>query len=514
MFSLVLSKDHLRVDPGSAATLAVSIQNTGTSADRCELSLGGLDVEWVAIPVPAFTLAPGESRSEKILVKPPRSAESKSGAYPFTVSVRSLESGQGSEVPCVLEVEAFNLLSVEIEPKRGAAGYFKQQAHFDATIINLGNVDQNLQLFADDPEDGCTYQFGAERIQLAPGQQREVGLDVEPKNFPIVGGSRLFGFAVSARSVENPLLAANAQAQVERRALFAPAFLISLVAIIALATVWFAMRPKPATVDSFSTNAAEITLGDVVEFEWSTTNAKSVTLESADGSFKQQGLPPRGHFTLKDLSRTTTFMAYATNDLGMSRPGQVTITVKIPPPTPSAVIESFNVSPKSCSVGDTITVRYRVRDAVRISLQPLGIDLAVKGEDAHTFIADTPGTMALKLVAYNAKNEAVSRTLTITVADKSDARILVFRALLNGEPITEGQEVELGTTVTIEWQVTNAARIEVEPRIALSGDRGTVDVVVDKSIAYKLTALDSNGRAATARITLKAKTQPSPLPPP
>src|SRR5436189_2692860 len=104
MFSLTLSKDHLRVEPGSAATLAVSVRNTGQTADRYEIAVNGLDSDWLAIPVPAFNLAPGEERSEKILIKPPRAAESKAGAYPFAVKVRSLESGEGTEAPAILEV--------------------------------------------------------------------------------------------------------------------------------------------------------------------------------------------------------------------------------------------------------------------------------------------------------------------------------------------------------------------------------------------------------------------------
>ncbi len=518
MFSVTLSKDHLRVEPGSAATLTVSVKNNGTDADRVEINLSGLDNDWVAVPVPSFMLEPGVERAEKILIKPPRTAESKAGAYPFAVSVKSLETGAVTDAPSVLDVEAFHLISIEIEPKRGIAGFLRKEAPFGVTAINLGNSAQNLQMFADDPEDGCTYRFDQERVQLSPGQQREVGLSVQPVRVPMVGSAELYGFTVTARSVENPLVVANASGQVERRTMLTPALLLAVLATVALAGYWIAARPKPAQMDSLDADATEVLAGKTVTLSWAATNAKSVTIETQDGPFLQ-GLKPTGSTTVP-LNKTTTYYAYAVNEMGRSRaPRQLTVVARIEPQPQPAFIASFTVSRRNVNVGDTVTVNYKVSNATKVQLQPLGVDLPVKGLDSYDFIAEQPGNMTLKLTAYNVKNEAVSRTQTISVRDVSTAKILVFKALLNGEALGS-REVDVGTLVGIEWHVSNAEIVRVEPDIGIGTSQGALSFVPEKTAQYKLTAIDSSGRPAVSRITIKVKkpapapTEPPPMGPP
>jgi hypothetical protein len=514
MFSLSLSKDHLRVEPGSAVTLAVVVHNRGDSADRYELDLTGLDGDWIAIPVPTFLLAPGEERTEKILIKPPRAAESKSGAYPFAVKVRSLESGEANEAPAVLDVEPFHLLSIEVEPKRGVAGFRKKQAAFAVTAINLGNTDQNLQMFADDPEDGCAYQFEHERIQLAPGQQKQVYLAVQPAQFPLIGANRLYGFAVSARSIENPLVVANAQAQVERHPLLSVPILLSVFAVFLIGLVWFTLRPKPATMDAFGSDVSEVVYGQQVRLNWSASNAKSVTIETQDGVFLQ-GLEPTGSKLITPTG-TTTYTAYAVNDLGHSKNSlSLNIVVRQPEVVPEPEIDSFSVTPKEVNLGDTVKVRYKVSNAVRIQLQPMGIDLPTN-LDSYDIRMEQPGSQTLTLYAYNAKNQAVTRSAPVIVAEKSAAKVIAFQAMMDGQPLGE-KEVEPGATVTIEWQVAGASRVEIKPGIgAVSGDKGTIEVTVDKSSQYTLTAWDAAGLQTIQKLNIKVKVQPPPegSPPP
>src|SRR5688500_13694826 len=279
MFTLSLSQDQLRVEPGSAATLTFTIRNSGEDPEQLEISAQGLDGDWVAIPVPVVSLAGGESREEKVHIKPPRSADSRSGAYPFLVVVRSLSSGERVEAQAVLNLQPINLVSLQIEPKRASAGYFRREAPFIVTAVNLGNTDQNLQLFADDPVDACSYSLEPERVSLAPGQQREIQLLAQPRSVPLVGSSQLYGATVTARNVEDPKISATAQAQVERRALLSPALLLMLIAIIGLASLWFAMRPKPAMIDNFDVDPSEVFVDENVRLTWQSSNARSVTIE-------------------------------------------------------------------------------------------------------------------------------------------------------------------------------------------------------------------------------------------
>jgi hypothetical protein len=507
MFTLSLSQDQLRVEPGSAVTLTLTVRNNGETQDQLEVTAQGIDADWVAIPVPLIALAPGETRDEKLHIKPPRAADSRSGAYPFIVSVRSLQNGDAVEAQAVLNLLPINLVSLQVEPKRASAGYFRREAPFIVTAVNLGNTDQNLQLFADDPMDACTYSLEPERISLAPGQQREIELLAQPRSLPLVGSSQLYGATVTARNVEDPKVAATAQAQVERKALLTPALLLMFIAIVGLASVWFAMRPRPAMVDTFDVDPVEVFVDENVRLSWQSSNARSVTIETADGVL-MEGLPPDGSKTFK-VTKTTSFFAYAVNEMGKSKqPKEVTVVAKIVPTPPAAQILEFDVEPKTIKVGGAATIKYRVANASKVTLQPLGVDLAVSGQDSYSFIAENPGKMTLMITAYNAQNQAVEKSVTLNVIDESQARILVFKALLNGAPL--GQvEVEPATPIQIEWQVTNAARVEVSPPIGISSDRGTLELLApETTTTYTLTAVDNKGLRVTEKITIKVVKPP------
>jgi hypothetical protein len=512
MFTLSLSQDQLRVEPGSSVSLTFVIRNDGTAQERSEIAIQGLDGDWIAIPVPVISLSPGESREERVLIKPPRVAESRSGAYPFVLQARSLETGEGAEAQGVLELLPINLVSLQIEPKRSSAGFFRKEAPFVVTAVNLGNTDQNLQLFADDPVDGCTYSLDPERISLAPGQQRDVQMLAQPRSTPIIGSVQLYGATVTARNIEDPKISATAQAQVERRAVLSPALLLTFVLIAALGGFWFAMRPKPAMIDTFDVDPVEVFVGEEAKLQWAASNARSVTIETADGVF-MEGLPPNGSKTIK-VTKTTTFFAFAVNEMGRTRtPREVTVVAKIVPKPPPAQILSFEVEPDSINVGQTATVTYKVANATKVTLQPLGVDLAVSGQDSYSFIAETPGKMKLELTAYNAQNQAVVKSLTLNVIDQSEARILIFRALKDGVALGQSK-VEPATPLQIEWQVTNAARIDVTPPIGISTDKGTLELIApEETTTYTLTATDAKGRKTVGKIKINVEKTSSPVPP-
>jgi hypothetical protein len=513
MFTVSLSKDQFRVEPGNAATLTLLAVNQGNEPDRYEIEVSGLDQEWVALPIASFVLTPGEERTEKVLIKPPRTAESKAGVYPFAIRLRSLESGEAVEIPAVLEVEPFNLISVEVEPKRATATYFKKQVPFGVTTVNLGNTDLNLQLFADDPEDACTYQFQHERVQLAPGQQKTTYVAVQPTQFPIVGSPRLFGFAVTARSTENLHLGSNAQAQLERRALFTPAFFLVTIIILALIGFWYAMRPQAPTMVYFSANPTIVEKGQMVTLSWKAAHAKSVTITAGDKTWS--GLKDNDEMQVQ-INETTTFFAYAVNDLGQSeRAMTVSVEAKEPLQILLPEIDSFSVSPKEVFLGDPVTVKYKVKNATRIQLQPFGIDLPIN-LDSIELRPDQPGVQEITLLALNIKNEATRQTVKINVKEKSNAKILDFSATLDGQKIGEAP-IPYGSSIILSWRSAGGTRAEILPGIGtVTPEQGQMEIPLEKTTTFTLTIYDESDRPAVKKLVINVspppETPPSPDP--
>jgi hypothetical protein len=503
MFTISLARDVLRVEPGNAVTLSVSVRNDGSAADRYEVEVEGLDAEWTAIPVASFTLAPGEEKPQKILLRPPRSAESKAGSYPFIVKIRSFETGDASEAQAVLEVESFSLVSLDIEPKRESAGFLGKEAPYSVTAVNLGNTEHTLQLFADDPEDECTYQFAQERISLAPGQQRQVGLIVQPAHMPVVGSSRLFGFTVSARGVENPNVSANVQAQLERKSAISIGVLIAAFLLLAIGFALYATRPLPPRIQSFAADRAEALVGDTVTLSWSSSNATKVTIEGSDNT-KVEGLNPSGTIQVQ-LKADTTYYAWAWNENKRSENFlQVDIKASVPPVVPMPEITQFSVSPAKAGVGAVVTVNYKVNNATSIMLQPLNATLPAN-LNVYRFTPQQEGKFELTLVATNSSGQAVQKTSTLTVEVPSEAKVESFRAMMLGQPLG-AQEIDPGTQVTLEWATTGGTRAEIDPPSPdFDFARNTLVVAPTKTTVYVLTVFDAKNRPAAAKLTVKVK---------
>src|SRR5579862_472827 len=92
-FTIRLSADLTAAEAGATVPLSIELTNKGSDVDRYEMQVEGLDPEWTASPEPVFNVGGGETHSQKVFFKPPRSSESGAGNYPFVVKIRSLNSG-------------------------------------------------------------------------------------------------------------------------------------------------------------------------------------------------------------------------------------------------------------------------------------------------------------------------------------------------------------------------------------------------------------------------------------
>ena len=249
-FTIRLSQDLTTVEAGATVPLTIEIVNKGGEIDRLEMQVEGLDPEWTASPEPVFTIGPGETHSQKAFFKPPRASESLAGNYPFVVKVRSLNSGDSRTAQGVLQIKAFQHLSMELSPKKGHSTPMHQSFAYTLTLMNLGNSEHTLQLSGADPEEECAYEFPSDQITIGPGQQREIVVSVHAASAGYFSPGKLFGFVISARSIESPSTVASAQGQLERRPLLSPGAILTAVVLLAAFFLWFAVRPKPPTISA------------------------------------------------------------------------------------------------------------------------------------------------------------------------------------------------------------------------------------------------------------------------
>ncbi len=514
-FSIRLAQDLTAVDAGATVPLSIEVTNKAEATDRYEMQVEGIDPEWTALPEPVFTVGAHEVHSQKIFFKPPRSSESLAGNYPFVVKVRSLESGDSRTVQGVLEIKAFNHLSIELTPKKGHSTPLRPQFNFTVDVMNLGNTDHTLQLSGADPEEECAYDFGSDQVTVGPGQQKEVSLAVASSNGGWIAAPRLFGFVVNARSIQNPNVMASTQGQLERRPILSlPALLTAAVIAVAL-LLWIAVRPQPPAISVF-VDSSTVLSGQSFHVQWKAQHANSVNLQieklGKDGRITtepQLDLQTDGTREIQAADEDTiSVTATAVGDNNRTSPSKkVTISVRPAPEVAKPKILSFKASSRNIKLGEPVLFTFDYSsDVVRLTLSPTNQQMTAPMRR----IEDTPkaaGSIDYELFAYNKDNGYDIRKITVNVEQQSEAVITDFSA---DPPVI----VAPASETKVSWNVAKAALVQLDDGTG-SGLKtvdasGNIPVIVDRTVTLKLIATDGKNVLTSKKLTIKYK----PLPPP
>ena len=496
-------------EAGVTIPVTVEIANRGDEADRFEVEIEGLDPEWTAIPVPVVSIDGREIANEKVFFKPGRVSESVAGNYPFVLKVRSMTSGESRSVQGVLQINPFYHLSAEMSPKKGTFSPSRKQNVFTVSFMNLGNTEHTIQLFGNDPDDQCSFDFDQERVVLPPGTEKSVVVTVNPNRKIMLGSSRLHGFSIGARSIEAPSVVCSAQGQLEQRPLLTPSSMLAASIALLLILILYITRPQPPALDSLMLSKSTVTKGEEITISWHASNARGVTIKVGESEL-YRGTMLSGSKTFV-ATESGVVVAQAWRDAKQSTPETAQYNVTAPVVAADPEVLTFDVSPKTVAVGQTLTVRYKFSDSVtKATLAPRGLSLNPKVETIQ-FELDEPGTSTFYVVAENADGKTSrSRSITIKVQVVSAATVVVFRA----EPSAVFNP-ETGGTVRIVWQLGNAVRAELSngtETTPLPDIKGEMEVSVDKTTTFKLIGYDAKGMTVTSLQTITIN--PKDVPPP
>jgi len=505
-FSIQIASDLITVEAGDSSPVDLTLVNRGEEADRFEMLVEGLDPEWTAIPVPIFPVGAGETQVEKIFFKPGRASESLAGNYPFVVKVRSMNSGESRQVQGVVQIKPYNHLSMDIAPKKGSISPVHGMEIFHALIMNLGNTEQTLQLYGSDPEDAFAFEFEQEQVTVGPGQQKEVEIRATPTSKRPFSSPRLHVFTISARSIQTPSLVTTSQAQLEQKPLVTPVSMIVVAIVLLLVFFWYQSRPQPPRIDSLSLDpsTASYLVGDEVTVHWKTTNSTGVLLTIDD---QQTNEAPEGTKTFT-AQQSGSVQLVALEDKEQSRPMIKSFDVKQPAIEPDPVVDEFEITPREVNVGQSILIKYKTSHALKVVLEPTATVLD-PNLDSYELPQNQPGNPKYWIVAESATNKTTkSRQITIKVAEASAAHVVFFDV--------QPREMDSGGgPVTVKWQVTDAAKIQIS-----AGDKtsdapeasGESSVNVDRDTEFYLTAFDTKGVVTRSqRVLVKVKSAPPPV---
>lgn len=154
------------------------------------------------------------------------------------------------------------------------------------------------------------------------------------------------------------------------------------------------------------------------------------------------------------------------------------------------VIEQLTVDPTTARPGDTVTLRWTVKEATDLALTANGssVDVASNATQATYTVADdeTADSIAFELLAKNANGEA-KRTVTLTVETRNVVPPTVRIDRFTVTPL----DANPGDTVTLSWAVTGADDEDISilsnPAVAITRDQpGSATAVVTETTTFTL----------------------------
>ena len=500
-----ISSDMVVVEPGATAPLTIDVQNIGEVDEQIEVSIEGVDGEWIAIPVPTVILKPGEKQSIKVFFKPPRFSESIAGNYPFVAKVRSLSDGDLRSAQGILAIKPYFNLTAEVTPKKGFVSPTRRQNIFTLSLMNMGNSEQRVQLTADDPEDVCAYEFDEEQVTLAPGQQKDVDFIVNPKKGSPFGSTRLIGFAVTARSLNNQGVVASSQGQLEIRPLFTPLNVTFLVAVFLIGLILWFTQPKPPSIRIEIVGKNHVFVGNSVSVRWYSEHAQSVRLVAGGNTIKDNLGSEGQEEVIAQFPGTLKFQAIAIRDKRQTASEILEVKVDIPIIVPDPEIVLLEPSKKVLNKGEKFTLKYKFKNTTKASLSPDNKEFNMTF-NSMTIEPSELGETTYTVAAYNSAGKTAMKSFKVTVVDMCLAKIVKFSV----DPL-EVDPVDGKTTLS--WHVTGAVQVVLTytglqtPYVLQAV--GTREFPIVGKTTFTLKAYDSSGKSVSISKTVTVK-EPDP----
>ena len=180
--ALHLSSYEFVVAPGQAVSIPLLIHNQGIADQALSLSVRGVPGHWVSVPSPLVHLAPGEQREVTLIVQPPTFPDGRAGRHALVIRVASQQApDEVVEKTCSLTVAALEVPG-RIDVLLAATEFSVIPGNSAAVPLVLRNQGLDADTFALSVEgipSAWVYAPTA-AVTLAPGQQQEVTLSIQP----------------------------------------------------------------------------------------------------------------------------------------------------------------------------------------------------------------------------------------------------------------------------------------------------------------------------------------------
>lgn len=174
-----LPSEVVEVVPGSAATVQVTVRNTGTLVDQFSLEVLGDASAWATVEPSTLSLFPGAEGQASIKFAPPRVATVPAGTLVFGLRAGSHEDPAGSAVEeGTLSVAPFADTYAELLPRTSTGG---RAASHSLAIDNKGNAAINATVAGSDADKLLNIGVRPPGLVVQPGTAAFADVRVAPR---------------------------------------------------------------------------------------------------------------------------------------------------------------------------------------------------------------------------------------------------------------------------------------------------------------------------------------------
>ncbi len=497
------------IDAGQTLTLAFSISNGGETIADFEVSLEGLDPDWVTVTPTSMHLKVNQRASVTASITPPRTPASRAGPYHFAVMVTSPNyPGRLSRRGATLVINPFYEFAIsDLSPRQLAVSWDQRTATASMSVSNQGNSQAHFRVDGNDDDSACSFEFlsPGENVRLANQADFYLGSDstavlpvfITVRKRKILGlRSRDLPFTVTTAPLEGSQPPRTVMGRLFARPLIGPwVQVLILAALFALAVFGFWPRIN------LTVSPTDIRAGQPVEIRW--TSWPPIFME-----LKINGLPldePRGQLVQYPQATTRyqlTGDSWASRLFSPSRLSSIDRTVNVSPLTPQILL--FQAQPPQVNSGAFTEISWQVQDADRLVLVSDQVSQTLETlEGSLNIRVERQTVFTLKAYHDSLPGQVFEQVLDVAVnppPGRPAPVIIDFRV----EPatITAGQEV------TITWQVNGVDEVSIQPLGDHLPPSGVISEAPAETALYILGA--SNGVQTTSALR---QITVNPLPP-
>ena len=552
---------------GGSVTAAFKVQIVGQGVTEGWLVCSYPDKQQV-------NLNEGERGSLTVNMEVIRNPASRAGTHSLAVVVTSLtptHPGQSSQKSLTLTVNPYYEFFVgELSHQEGKVVFPNKS--FQKTLLPVSNVSNTATLFhitAMDREQVCDFEFykpdeelgkfvKQADFSLSPAQMFHVPIHITPHEPPkLFGKKREYSFEVSVSMAEDPKNVYARRGQLVTIPKIGPLMtraLIGLFVLMFLLTLLLGFRPKlycfaepslahnaktcpldePKFLQRFfgvaptdrSVGPIQVTAGDPLTLTWEASAFTTVDITAIYANADRDPEPVNlegldGESNLIVPSSDVTYKVVGHNLLSRFLPflvNESSITFDVERIYPE--IEKFEPKVSRVMVGEYAILEWNVKNANNLKIF---VDPPLSDGDQIDLNGQLSGMRSIELpkeANFSFRLE-VENTASDTSSDSSfqveafvptpthtplppPPKVMYFRAY--------PPEIVLGQEVTLEWEVTTADDVAIDP-LGPVGLIGPFIFKPDKEGTQIFTLIASNGGIQATPLTTQIFVGPEPLPP-